>query len=309
VKNREYRRNRGRSVSDTEAEDLSEERELLAEMDRGVDRKKLAIRNSRHLLPSPQLFTTPQKGQNRAFNKLVFEDNEGNGGRDELPRFAIQQKGKGRVPDKFVIEDYEDNGEPRDASPSPPRFTAQQKGKGRAIDRSVVESDRDEEEGGCPSEEEDDESEAGQRSKRGPMSNEARQEAIKLAEKTTDAFNALAKKYGKSARALMIAGGLAIQPARSKDNMYNKFKQWYSNAYPIAEGGRWSFIITFAFITIINSILQYRSVHIQSKPLPLTTVSSHKFPLETTRVTRSLSSLYSTTANKWGLLVAANRIV
>jgi hypothetical protein len=222
MKKREHRRNRGRSVSDTEAEDLSEERELLAEMDRGVDRKKPAIRNNRRPLPSLQLFTTPEKGQDRGANKPIFEDNEGNGGRDEVgspspPRFTAQQKGKGCASDKIVVNDCEDND---------------------SIDRSVVEGNWGEGEGVCPSEEQDDESEATQRAKRGPMSDEARQEAIKLAKKTTDAFNALAKKYGKSARALMIAGGLAIQPARSKDNMYNKFKQWYSNAHPVAEGGK-----------------------------------------------------------------------
>ena len=130
------------------------------------------------------------------------------------------------------------------SSPSPPRLTAEQKGKGRAGD--LVRSAPEDYEGddgyadqleGAGGSSDEDGSEAGQGGKQGPMPDKARHEAILLAEQTTEAFKALGKKYGKSAQAMMLAGGLGIRASR-RDNMYNKFKQWYSYEHPIAEGGR-----------------------------------------------------------------------
>lgn len=141
---------------------------------------------------------------------------------------------------------------PSCSSPSPPRFTAKEKGKGRAIlyvdqrQGDGVSEDEDEKE-----EEEQEESDGELGSKAiqhmpGPLSADALEEALQLGKEVEDAFKALANKYNKSTRTMMIASGLAIQHARQGKNISNKFKQWYAAKYPSAPGGKYSFIPFFS---------------------------------------------------------------
>jgi hypothetical protein len=65
----------------------------------------------------------------------------------------------------------------------------------------------------------------------GPLSKEPLQEIQELASRTQKDAEALALKYRKSVRSIMIAAGLSIHQSR-RDNFSNKFKIWYSHVHP-----------------------------------------------------------------------------
>lgn len=122
-------------------------------------------------------------------------------------------------------------------SPSPPRFTAKEKGKGRAGRQSVAEDgDEGENDDGDRMVDEDSEEDQGMQYVSGPLSSEARNEAIALGKKTEVAFKALGKKYRKSPRTMMVAGGLAVQSTR-QNNLSNMFRKWYSATHLGVDGG------------------------------------------------------------------------
>lgn len=138
---------------------------------------------------------------------------------------------------------------PSRSSPSPPRFTAKEKGKGRA----VLHEDERQGDGASEDEEEEEEQEEGDdepgskttQYTPGPLSADALKEALQLGEQVEDAFKALAKKYNKSTRTMMIASGLTIQNARQGQNISNKFKQWYAAKHPVVPGSKYPFICSF----------------------------------------------------------------
>jgi hypothetical protein len=56
-------------------------------------------------------------------------------------------------------------------------------------------------------------------------------EAQKLASIVAEEAERIARKYKKSVREIMLAAGLGIRVARSK-NPFNMFKKWYAHHYP-----------------------------------------------------------------------------
>jgi shikimate 5-dehydrogenase len=88
----------------------------------------------------------------------------------------------------------------------------------------------------------DDGAEGTSRAVPGPLSQEALKEIRELGNRTMKEAEALAQKYGKSTRTIMIAAGLGVQHSRHVDNFANKFKTWYSRKYPVREGGEFSYV-------------------------------------------------------------------
>jgi hypothetical protein len=73
---------------------------------------------------------------------------------------------------------------------------------------------------------------------------------------------ALAQKYRKSTRKIMIAAGLGVQQSRNADNFANKFKTWYSHEHPSGEGGKFSYDSlvlrsSHSFDTSVVTFLEY----------------------------------------------------
>jgi hypothetical protein len=110
-----------------------------------------------------------------------------------------------------------DEGVKRCQRNSPPRLTTKQKGKGREIAEEVDgQGENGAEESGYA---------------HGPMSKQAVEEAVELGKATRESAEAIAKKYGKPVRSVMIAAGLGIQNARAT-NFSNLHKVWYAHHYP-----------------------------------------------------------------------------
>ena len=63
------------------------------------------------------------------------------------------------------------------------------------------------------------------------MPHAARDEAQKLARHVVDLANQLGRKYKKSRREIMLAGGLGIRPSRP-DTLINIYRKWYAAHHP-----------------------------------------------------------------------------
>lgn len=87
--------------------------------------------------------------------------------------------------------------------------------------------------------EEDDENDGdGDRVRRnasGPLSKEALQEVRDFGEQTIKAAEALALKYRKSTRSIIVTAGLGVDHSRHSENFCNKFKRWYKHKHPMPE--------------------------------------------------------------------------
>jgi hypothetical protein len=115
------------------------------------------------------------------------------------------------------------------------RLTAKQKGKQKAD--SVVSGGEEVGDDGddCQDPEntgDEDDAEGIRRCVPGPLSHEALEEIGKLRERTMADVEALACKYGKSTRRIMISAGFAVQHSRNTENFSNKFKVWYAHKHP-----------------------------------------------------------------------------
>jgi hypothetical protein len=65
----------------------------------------------------------------------------------------------------------------------------------------------------------------------GPLPKEGRLEAQRLAAAVTEEAEKIARKYKKSVRDIMLAAGLGIRAARTR-NPHNMFKRWYAHHHP-----------------------------------------------------------------------------
>jgi hypothetical protein len=116
------------------------------------------------------------------------------------------------------------------------RYTAKQKGKQKAPVASSREEDNIDEEVDANHSTSAD---GGKRCIPGPLSGEALKEIRKLGERTIRDADALAAKYRKSTRTIMVAAGLGVQHSRHGQNFANKFKVWYSQKKnPIRKGSQ-----------------------------------------------------------------------
>ena len=128
---------------------------------------------------------------------------------------------------ELVSDDAFRSGHVRRQSPSSTRLTAEQKGK-RPMSNEDDEREESDETTGLM---------------HGPLSKEAVKEALALGKATRQSAEAIAKKYGKSARAVMIAAGLGIQNAR-EPNFSNQYKVWYAHHHPKPKDGKSSISLT-----------------------------------------------------------------
>jgi len=114
------------------------------------------------------------------------------------------------------------------------RLTAKQKGKqkARSVSSGGEEEVSDSNDDGTGDE---DGAEEPSRCVPGPLSREALEEVRKLGERTMADAEALAHKYGKNTRSIMIAAGLGVQHSRHAANFSNKFKVWYAHKHPKPE--------------------------------------------------------------------------
>jgi hypothetical protein len=117
------------------------------------------------------------------------------------------------------------------------RLTAKQKGKRKARTPSLGEegdgNDADDDNG------DDIDNNDGAEGKgplvTGLLPQEALDEIRKLGDRTVKDAEALAVKYRKSTRTIMVAAGLAVQHSRHSENFANKFKKWYSREHPVRD--------------------------------------------------------------------------
>jgi hypothetical protein len=140
-----------------------------------------------------------------------------------------------------MMKDVTDESEPGGGKPvrkRKKRLTAKQKGKQKACSvDSGGEEVGDGADAGQDAENADDEdvAEGTRHCVPGPLSQEALEEIGKLREKTMADVEALARKYGKNTRTIMIAAGLGVHHSRNTDNFSNKFKVWYAHKHPKPE--------------------------------------------------------------------------
>lgn len=111
------------------------------------------------------------------------------------------------------------------------RHTAKEKGKMKA--RPM---DSEDARGGDEADN-DDRAEGTSRAVPGPLSQEALMEIRELGDRTMKDAEALAQKYRKNTRTIMVAAGLGVQHSRHSENIANKFKTWYAHEHPIGEDG------------------------------------------------------------------------
>lgn len=138
------------------------------------------------------------------------------------------------------------------------RYTAKQKGKQKAPVASPEEEDNVKEEDNVDEEGDANHSTCADQGKRcvpGPLSQEALKEIRKLGERTIQDADALAAKYRKSTRAIMIAAGLGVQHSRHRQNFANKFKVWYAQTQRPKQKGSQYLIFSFILAALLNHCL------------------------------------------------------
>jgi hypothetical protein len=118
---------------------------------------------------------------------------------------------------------------PETSDSHPPRTTGSKTGGGKKASQSKPVDD-DELEGNEDKDEADDKWEVISR----PLSKDARAEAQQLGALVAEMAEKIARKYKKSRCEVVLAAGLGVRAAHSR-NLYNMFRKWYAHHHPKGE--------------------------------------------------------------------------
>jgi hypothetical protein len=167
------------------------------------------------------------------------EESDGSGsdyGEGREAKLAKRRKkaGKGQAVSDTESEDAQLDRElsaeavPETSDSRAPRTTGSKTGGGKKASHSKPVDDEELE--GVEDEDADDEWEVIS----GPLSKEARAEAQQLGALVAEMAEKIARKYKKSRREVVLAAGLGVRAARSR-NPYNMFRKWYAHHHSKGE--------------------------------------------------------------------------